>query len=113
LLVVEDNPLVFRALRRALAPRFEATFVTSGRAALAEILEHDFDAVLSDVCMAGVDGRRVLAAVREVQPTTFRILLTATPEARGLEVADYVIAKPCSLKELVATIEHFGGTAVR
>ena len=108
MLVVEDDTLVLRALKRALAPRCDATFAASGRAALAEILEHEFDAVMSDFCMPGVDGRQVLAAAREVRPTAVRILLTATPDARQLDVADYVIAKPCSLRELVATIEQVG-----
>jgi CheY-like chemotaxis protein len=107
-LVVEDNELVLRALKRALVQRFEATFAASGEAALAEIAEHDFDAVVSDVFMRGIDGRQVLAAVREIRPKATRILLTASPDARELAVADSVIAKPCSVEHLVETIKKLG-----
>jgi CheY-like chemotaxis protein len=63
-LVVDDEPLVGRAVARVLGQRHEVLVATSGREALALIDEgRDFDLVLCDLMMPGMSGMELYEAV--------------------------------------------------
>jgi CheY-like chemotaxis protein len=63
-LVVDDEPLVGRAVARVLGQRHEVLVATSGREALALIDDgRDFDLVLCDLMMPGMSGMELYAAV--------------------------------------------------
>jgi DNA-binding NtrC family response regulator len=72
--------------------------------------EQDFDIVISDYRMPGLNGADVLQLVKGLQPDAIRIVVSATREI--LEVADAVnraevfryLAKPWEQEELVATV---------
>ncbi len=65
LLVIDDEPLVGRSIRRILERSCDVTVVTSGREALALFAEgRTFDAVLCDLTMPEVDGVTVYERVR-------------------------------------------------
>ncbi len=111
LLIVDDDPIVLRALRHALeidAHRVSAadggqTGIDAFREALAR--GEAFDAVFTDLGMPNVDGRKVAAAVKEASPSTPVILLTGWGErivAEGDIPAhvDQVLAKPAKLREV-------------
>jgi PAS domain S-box-containing protein len=55
ILVVDDEPMIGRSLKRLLA-RHDVTLAASGRNALELLRERDFDVVLCDLMMPGVDG---------------------------------------------------------
>lgn len=88
---------------------FEVTPVYDGRQAL-DALESDyFDAVILDIMMPVMDGMEVLAHMRRSGNHTAVLMLTAkaTVDDRinGLTVgADDYLAKPFSMKELVARL---------
>jgi CheY-like chemotaxis protein len=69
LLLIDDEPLVTTALRRALGPGYVTRALSCAREALA-LLAHDaaFDAILCDLRMPGMDGLAFLAALRERHP---------------------------------------------
>lgn len=65
-LIVDDNPGQLLALERVLAGLdLEIVTVTSGRAALRELLQRSFALVLLDVHLPGIDGFEVAALMRQ------------------------------------------------
>jgi CheY-like chemotaxis protein len=64
MLVVDDDPLVARSVRRLLGDKQEVTLVHDGPSALAELRKRTYDVVLCDVAMPGMDGLMVLEAAQ-------------------------------------------------
>lgn len=111
ILVVEDDPLIRRAIADALRSEgYEATATGDGRRALDEIVAIPFDLALLDIVLPGADGWTILDAIKREQPDTPVIMLTAKgsehDRIRGLKGgADDYLVKPFSLLELLARIE--------
>ncbi|MGE0710607.1 MAG: sigma-54-dependent transcriptional regulator [Planctomycetota bacterium] len=76
--------------------------------------EQEFDLLLSDIRMPGMDGVTLLAKAREFDPELPVIMLTGFPsvetavEAMKLGAVDY-ISKPFLPEELLANVERFLG----
>jgi two-component system KDP operon response regulator KdpE len=109
-LVVDDEPVVLRALRVALEAQAYAVVATlTGEDALARITNGDFDLVLLDLGLPGLTGFEVIKRVRVLFPTLPIIVLSAQGEdavkveALDLGADDYV-SKPFSVRELLARI---------
>ncbi len=78
ILVVDDDPLVNDFLYAILTEsKFEVQRAYSGEEALERIGEHEFDLVISDVKMGGMDGLELLDRVRKAAPDTVVIIITA------------------------------------
>ena len=80
ILIVDDEEPVRRALER-LVKRFDELKVDTktaenAKAALEELEKQDFDVVLSDFKMPGMDGIEFLTKVKEGYPLASRILIT-------------------------------------
>ena len=111
LLVVDDDPAVRSALRRALEmERYRITAVADGQAALDRLRDERFDAVVLDVNMPNLDGLSVCARLREAGNRVPILMLTARDaiddRVEGLEAgADDYLVKPFALKELKARIK--------
>ncbi len=69
-LVVDDEPLVGRAVRRVLSDRSDVSCATGGREALALLKDHSqpFDLVLCDLMMPDMAGPLFREAMLEVRP---------------------------------------------
>ena len=113
ILFVDDEPNVLQALRNLLwkeRARWEMVFVESGAAALAELARSEFDMVVSDRRMPGMDGAALLAKVREEHPAAARIVLSGHAERdgvmRALAVAHQFLSKPCDVEVLRSAIER-------
>ena len=77
LLLVDDEPNIPRALKRALRDEhYEVHTAHSGQEAMQLIDEHAFDVVVSDYRMPGMNGAEFLARVRESSPNTVRLMLS-------------------------------------
>ena len=110
ILIVEDE----RAIADIVAfnlnrENYETETALDGTKGLSMALEQDFDLILLDVMLPGLDGWEVLKALRE-KKTTPVIMLTAREEEldkiHGLELgADDYITKPFSMNELKARIK--------
>jgi DNA-binding response OmpR family regulator len=109
-LIVDDEER-FRATTATILQNrgFEVKAVGSGREAIEEVSRDDFDVVVLDVKMPGIDGNEALREIKRLKPATEVIMLTAfgTPEsaAHGLDhgVFEY-LAKPCAIDELARKI---------
>lgn len=118
LLLVDDEPLVLRALERQLRgilrsprPAYRIESHTSPAAALRRAREADFDVVISDYRMPEMNGVAFLHAFRALQPSAARMILSGHADLAGLADAINVagilrfLAKPWDEAELVFAVE--------
>ena len=111
ILVVEDEPTIATGLRDDLELEgFTVEVVDDGMVALRRILEGEFDLILLDVMLPGMDGYDICREVRLKGNHTPIIMLTAKGQevdrVVGLELgADDYVTKPFSRRELLARIK--------
>jgi DNA-binding response OmpR family regulator len=107
ILIVEDEPNFARFLELELMhASFEVTVAYDGTSGLAFALEQEWDLILLDVMLPGINGFDVCREIRE-QKKTLIIMLTArnkvTDKVTGLDCgADDYIPKPFAIEELFA-----------
>ncbi|HLH63670.1 MAG TPA: hybrid sensor histidine kinase/response regulator [Ktedonobacteraceae bacterium] len=83
ILIVDDDPALLQALPQTLYLRIPGVQVdTSDTAleALKQIQEHDYDAIISDIKMPGMDGLALLTKIKELRPETPTLLITGHGE---------------------------------
>jgi DNA-binding NtrC family response regulator len=106
ILVVEDEDIARRNLEHILKKEtYKVTAAKSGQRAIELLTRRDFDLVLTDLKMDGMDGMQVLRKSRELQPNTEVVVITgyATVDsavAAMKEGAYYYIAKPYNIAEI-------------
>jgi len=106
LLIVDDEEIALRNLERVMKKAgYQVTTSSSGARALALIESGEFDLLLSDLRMEGVDGMQLLKACRARHPDIEVIMITgfATTESAVKamkEGAFNYIAKPFRLDEV-------------
>ncbi len=99
ILIVDDDDDVREALIDELCTLYEVEAAPSGEDAIQRLREGDFDAVISDLRMPGMDGVQVLEHVHKESPETVRILLTGYLDEQAREAtlkpdAPFKIGKP-------------------
>jgi CheY-like chemotaxis protein len=108
LLVVDDDPLILRAMTRMLAsyPQPVVAYTAgSGEEALAILAQLHCDVLLSDLFMPGIDGFTLMEQARARQPHLILVAITAertretAARCREIGVSGYV-AKPLDTSEL-------------
>ncbi|HLS36332.1 MAG TPA: response regulator transcription factor [Bacillota bacterium] len=110
ILVVDDEERIRRLLRMYLEREdFTVEEADNGTDGLELALENDYDAILLDIMMPGMDGIEVCEKLREQKQTPV-IMLTAKGEesnrVQGFEVgADDYIVKPFSPREVVLRVK--------
>ncbi|MGA9290582.1 MAG: response regulator transcription factor [Anaerobacillus sp.] len=110
ILVVDDEERIRKLLRMYLErENYEIEEAENGEVALEMATEDDFDLILLDLMLPGMDGIEVCQQMRE-QKATPVIMLTAKGEeanrVQGFEVgADDYITKPFSPREVVLRVK--------
>ena len=112
LLVVEDEEKLAKALKKGLEMRgYAVDWLGDSEKARSRIILYrsEYDAILMDLMMPGLDGAAVTEQVRAEGVTTPIIILTARNETQHKvdllnKGADDYIVKPFSFEELVARI---------
>ncbi|HEY7943778.1 MAG TPA: response regulator [Casimicrobiaceae bacterium] len=92
LLIVDDEVHVLNALRRMFLnatappalPDLHLTTFTAPIEALEHVINHQVDLVISDYRMPVMDGVSFLTRVKELQPDTARIILSACTDMEGI-----------------------------
>lgn len=110
-LVIEDEHDLAQGVRDALVHAgFQADFATDGTAGLERLRAEEFDLVVLDLMLPGVNGLEILRALRKERHEVRVIILTALASEddllRGFEAgADDYMSKPFSPRELVARVQ--------
>lgn len=110
ILVVDDEPAVRDAIRRALAfEGYAVRLAAEGAEALDVLASSAVDAVVLDLLMPGTDGIEVCRQLRASGDTTPVLILTArghvADRVAGLDAgADDYLTKPFALQELLARL---------
>lgn len=111
-LIVDDEEEFINSLAERLSIRdYDATTSVNGQDAIEKIRGYDFDVVILDVVMPGIDGLEVLREIKRIKPLTEVIMLTALPnveigvEAMKRGAMDYIL-KPCEIEELISKIDR-------
>ena len=110
LLVAEDDPKLLKTLMHIFTSnKFSADGVTNGRDALTYAQSMEYDGLVLDIMMPGLDGIQVLQTLRQSGVTTPALFLTARTEVEqrveGLDAgADDYLPKPFSTAELLARV---------
>jgi PAS domain S-box-containing protein len=114
LLIVDDDTALLEALPRALELRMSGVEIeTSDNAAdaLERIERIDYDAVVTDIKMPGMDGLAVLREIKRLRPTTPTLLITGHGEhdlaVQALRGGAYdFVQKPIDRDYFVASLER-------
>ncbi|MGW5020610.1 response regulator transcription factor [Streptomyces cacaoi] len=110
LLIVEDERRLALSLAKGLtAEGFAVDVVHDGAEGLHQATENDYDLIVLDIMLPGMNGYRVCAALRAAGDETPVLMLTAKDgeydEAEGLDTgADDYLTKPFSYVVLLARI---------
>jgi len=112
ILIIDDEEIVLRSCRRILRKlSYTVDTVLSGEEGLQCIEKKDYDIVITDLKMPGIDGMKVLETIQEKKPEMTVIIFTgfATVESarRALKMGafDYV-PKPFTAPELREVIHN-------
>ena len=110
ILVVDDERNVLRAFDDILATRgHKVVCVRGAEDALQRLKDSDFDLVILDICLQGMNGLDALAQIRQLQPTLPVIVMTGQGttdtaiEATKRGAFDYQL-KPFEPAEMLRTI---------
>ena len=111
-LVIDDEPIVADALTVVLSDSgYEVTVATTGRDGLDKISEQRFDITITDLRLPDMSGLDVLSLIREKEPCSLIILITAhaTPEITAEAVsrgAVDVLSKPFFPSDVLGLLEN-------
>ena len=110
ILIVEDEERIAAFLDKGLrANGFTTVVAPTGEQALARLRSDNFDLVILDIGLPGIDGHEVLQELRSWDASIQVVMLTARDEVddtvHGLEGgADDYITKPFRFEELLARV---------
>jgi len=113
-LIVDDDPALLEALPEALRLRMGGVTVEtadSAAAALDRMAARDYDAILADIKMPGMDGLALLSEIRRRQPDTPILMITGHGDydlaVRALRGGAYdFIQKPIDREHVVASLHE-------
>jgi len=117
ILVVDDESYVRDLLMRVLTRRGHAVDVAAdGESALELMTEHQYDLVLTDVVMPGIDGFDLLRRVKATYPGVTVIVLTGYARKQSISDfllygADEYLSKPFQVQALLDSVERVVGAA--
>jgi DNA-binding NtrC family response regulator len=111
-LIVDDDPALLQALPETLRLRMSGVRVDtahSAAGALDRIAAQDYDAIIADIKMPGIDGLTLLAEIRARRPDTPTLMITGHGEedlaVRALRGGAYdFIQKPIDRDHFVALL---------
>lgn len=120
ILFVDDEPKVLEGLRRMLRgmrQQWEMAFCPGGAQALECLQQREFDVVVTDMRMPGMDGAELLEAVLVHHPATARVVLSGQCDRETVlntvGPAHQFLTKPCDSETVKRTLQRIGGLRAR
>ncbi len=81
LMVIDDEPIVCRRLKQVLEKAgYEVVIFNDGAHAIDELDNSNYDIIVTDLKMEGIDGMKILEAAIEKNPVTKVIMITGFAE---------------------------------
>ena len=110
LLIVDDEPIILKGLKFSLEQEsYRVETAVDGEDALSKALNDNFDLIVLDLMLPGIDGLEVCKKIRETSMVPIIILTAKGEDASkilGLEYgADDYLTKPFNILELKARIK--------
>ena len=111
LLIVDDEPEVRGVLHDLLSGMYQCVEASSAEEALAQLREHIFDLVISDITMSGMSGLEMIPHVKTVSPDTVIVMISGIQtiesaiNALRLGAFDYLM-KPFDLRQAEAAVSR-------
>jgi DNA-binding response OmpR family regulator len=115
ILLVEDNRVIAEVMQRLLRDVGDVTWVADGEAALGQLGIADWNLLITDIELPGMDGLELLRAARSREPSPAALVVSGhekfeyVVEAIRAGATDY-ITKPVEPEDLLAKVRH--GVAV-
>lgn len=113
LLFVDDDPKILESIENQLFDKmgeWDMSFANSGESAIKLMDESDFDIVVTDMRMPGIDGPQLLQYTKKSHPGTIRMVLSGHAEIeaamKAIPLAHQYLGKPCDQQLLVKTLEQ-------
>ncbi|WP_345950215.1 response regulator transcription factor [Mucilaginibacter sp. PAMB04274] len=110
ILIIEDEPNVVSVIKRGLNEYgFETSVATNGLTGLQMATEHQFDLIILDVMLPGMDGIQVCQHIRKNNTQVPILMLTALDSTENIVTgldsgADDYMVKPFKIMELAARL---------
>lgn len=112
ILIVDDDPVVRRGLRRLLnsaRPGWKIDSADNAASALELVSARAYDVVITDLHMPATDGIMLLDRLKTEQPSLMRVIHSSHVESLNEEpdgeVAHAVLPKPCRPDEIVNVLD--------
>lgn len=117
LLVIDDEDVITDMVREAMElDGWTVVCAKDGAEALDILAEADFDALLVDLRMPGMDGRQFFEALRTTRPELVARVVFATGDTGGVDTARFleetgriVLGKPYDLRDLADAVSRVAG----
>ena len=113
ILFVDDDPLVLKGLKRSLteySDEWTTHFSSSATEALEKISAEDYDAIVTDMHMPGMDGIQLLNLVSQRTPGVIRFVFSGNvtdPQImRSTILVHQMIPKPCTIENIHNIVER-------
>lgn len=113
MLVVDDNPEVLALLTRTFRDDYRVVSAGDGREAMERLEQSDFDVVVTDIMMPGLDGHALIAALkasprlRDIKIVVFSAVNSEDDIIKAYDAkVDAFITKPASLKVLRRSVDR-------
>lgn len=112
-ILIVDDELSMREFLTILLERegYRVEQADTAEAALSLLLDEEFDLVISDICMPGLSGLVLLEKIKQMNPDTAVLMITAfstaeqAVEAMKLGAYDY-LAKPFKVEEIKVLVRN-------
>jgi DNA-binding response OmpR family regulator len=112
LLLVDDEEMFLEYLsKRLINHNYDVTTCLSGEEALEKLSGYDFDVIILDMLMPGIDGIETLREIKKLKPLTEVIMLTghASLESgiEGMKLGAYdYLKKLCATEDLISKVRN-------
>ena len=110
-LIVDDEPKIYHALRRALHREpYDVVYASGGAEALKLLGERSIDVIIADQNMPEMQGSMLLSRVRQQYPDVVRMMLTGDARLETVMAAVNkgeiyrFFTKPCNESELIISL---------